>query len=917
MLSKMGPFQSCVRQIQCHRSIQKNCDPYAPSFLFGFSHLEIWQPTTMSSSTVRKRSYLPEAKKLVGKMYSTVESQAHGMDESEISGVLMRKDHPYTIQSRVRMFEPSPSNQEERLMISPKRVEFQDDRQESISKTRLDEKDDSAQGREEVVDIPQSSRSTHRLSRMRRLQQMHRQQNNQDTSDDSPDNFVHKKDAKILHTVASQDQPEGMIKTASHAEELSSHSKEDVSLENTTTKPRQTDEPLDQPPQKERKASRLERLRKFLENENQPVPLSNDADTYETNSKPLSKYHIQDGPPVTHQKNPSATECREEEKDNAIDNHMDKFAHFREKSILEKDYSAQRSQTPQPIRSRAFGAAGSLYHESQRSKTPEPRRPSLRDMFHSKSFGSFSASKKSSRTKKVSTRTSSESLIFDATMACPMFPAMIKGPEDDPSQSSINESEKSRKASGQDGNQNEQAMGSVHSPEEDSPEAQEMDRRNVAKDEAPKSRNDPLKDETRDKSKDQATNPINEDEKMPNASHVAFNKNEADMQMAYFSDPKESSTNIGVPRDENMSIAVGENIHNSQEEADMSYEDQPFHERDDMVDKQKHLDEDPAQGITSIIPENTQVKEDTKTEQSESDEKDEIYHSHDFSPEAQLRQQEDSDEAKQLPDSNEQYIENHDSPNELKAQKTMKQAYALSELGVQFLREGKLDEAKLALSKALCIRKELAPEESLSDLLLNLGTLANFMHLEEYSVSLHMYRHALDDLKAHDGPKSEIANALYNIGRVEVQRNQWGAAVSTLGEARLLSTEVYGQNHLHTAQVLDLLGIAFWNLAMFEAAYDCFHGSLNVHLHLYGRDHEETANSMYNIGMARECQQNLEVALIAYSDAQQVYENIKVPPDHPGLEAARMSIANIEKVLWEREAASQAHVRKFGIGRDY
>lgn len=235
-------------------------------------------------------------------------------------------------------------------------------------------------------------------------------------------------------------------------------------------------------------------------------------------------------------------------------------------------------------------------------------------------------------------------------------------------------------------------------------------------------------------------------------------------------------------------------------------------------------------------------------------------------------------------------------------------ALTLSNLGSVYLQQNNLLEAETVLLESLELKRRLAPQMVVADTLNNLG---NCMNLRgELEASLIYYEDALDDSRTKKGKPYDEINALFNIGRLEIQRQHWTKAMMALNEACGMAKEVHGTNHAFVAQTLDLMGFAQLSTSKFDAAMVSFTGALAIYRRLHGPMHFEVANSLFNVGMVREAKGELNDSWEAYTTARDLYSRIGTPSDHPGFAAVRRSINTIEKAMQARERSAAKKSRK-------
>lgn len=222
-------------------------------------------------------------------------------------------------------------------------------------------------------------------------------------------------------------------------------------------------------------------------------------------------------------------------------------------------------------------------------------------------------------------------------------------------------------------------------------------------------------------------------------------------------------------------------------------------------------------------------------------------------------------------------------------------ALTLGNLGSVYLQQNNLVEAERVLQESLEIKKKIAPSMIMADTLNNLGNCANLRG--EHEASLIYYEDALDDIRSKNGRRPDEINALFNIGRLEIQRQHWTKALIALNEACRMARDHYGTNHVFVAQTLDLMGFVQLSTNKMDSSMVSFTGSLAIYRRLYGPLHVEVANSLFNVGMVREAKGDYADAWEAYTTARDLYSRLGTEHEHPGFATVRRSIANIEKTI--------------------
>jgi tetratricopeptide (TPR) repeat protein len=220
-------------------------------------------------------------------------------------------------------------------------------------------------------------------------------------------------------------------------------------------------------------------------------------------------------------------------------------------------------------------------------------------------------------------------------------------------------------------------------------------------------------------------------------------------------------------------------------------------------------------------------------------------------------------------------------------------ANTLSNLGPTYIKKGNFKEAESVLNEALSLKRRLAPALSCAEILNNLGVCANVRgDLDE---SLRCYQEALVDVRKHDGSRKDIADFLFNIGRLEVQKKDWKNAHRNLDETYKLSKEVYGETHIFVAHTLELIGLVAISIEDYDDAMVSFTSALSIFRQNFGPCHADVANALFNVGMIREVRNELSDSWEAFSTARDLYNKLGTNKDDPRLQELRRSIANVEK----------------------
>jgi tetratricopeptide (TPR) repeat protein len=229
-------------------------------------------------------------------------------------------------------------------------------------------------------------------------------------------------------------------------------------------------------------------------------------------------------------------------------------------------------------------------------------------------------------------------------------------------------------------------------------------------------------------------------------------------------------------------------------------------------------------------------------------------------------------------------------------------AHTLGNIGAVYLRQGKLLLANEALEDALGMKVRLIAKQKRSgqksEMLLaeTMNNLGNVAYLRgDYTTSLKYYRTTLKDLRVHKGPQKDLANALHNIGRINIHHKEWDAALSVLTECNRIERVVYGPDHILLADTHQLIGFVHLTSSNLDAAMRSFSEALSILRTVYGPVHADVATCLFNIGMVREARGNLKDAWEVYTKARDIYNRLRLEDTHRGLKAARRSIANVEQ----------------------
>jgi tetratricopeptide (TPR) repeat protein len=222
-------------------------------------------------------------------------------------------------------------------------------------------------------------------------------------------------------------------------------------------------------------------------------------------------------------------------------------------------------------------------------------------------------------------------------------------------------------------------------------------------------------------------------------------------------------------------------------------------------------------------------------------------------------------------------------------------ALTLSNIGAVHLQQGNLEKAEKALESSLEIKHRLAPDMIVADTLNNLGNCANLRG--DYDKSMFYYKESWNDLRRKHGQRVDIANALFNMGRLEIQQQRWESALKILSQAYHLNREVYGADHIYLAQTLDLVGFVHVQTGNFDTALVSVTSALGIYRTTHGPLNTDVANALFNVGMVQELGGDLTDAWDSYTASRDIYTRLSTDNEDRGFKMVRRSIAIVERVI--------------------
>ena len=247
----------------------------------------------------------------------------------------------------------------------------------------------------------------------------------------------------------------------------------------------------------------------------------------------------------------------------------------------------------------------------------------------------------------------------------------------------------------------------------------------------------------------------------------------------------------------------------------------------------------------------------------------------------------------------------------------------LATIGSIYLRLHQYQPAAESLGKALRMmqqskikcetnidRKMFKIDDCLVRVLNDLGTAKFFQG--NYRTSLRCYWGATKIAKAQDGGcnKKELANSLYNIGRISVLQKDYSMALKTLNESLLLQKSLQGEKSVEIVDTLNLIGFVLFSTRFFDRAISTFTEALSIVTSNFGPVHEKVAVSLINVGMVLEIECEYKEALRCFSTAEAVCKKVGVTGKNSIMRTAVRSADDIRRQLSFVEGAKQFPEKK-------
>jgi len=257
-------------------------------------------------------------------------------------------------------------------------------------------------------------------------------------------------------------------------------------------------------------------------------------------------------------------------------------------------------------------------------------------------------------------------------------------------------------------------------------------------------------------------------------------------------------------------------------------------------------------------------------------------------------------------------------------------AKTLANIGSVYLRQDRYQHAIQSLENAVRMmrrskrnhetnknneQQKIQTNVPLARALNNLGT-AKFLK-GDHKASLECYWEAVRDAKKYSGRsnKKELANSLYNIGRISVLQKDYSMALKTLNESLCLQKKLHGETRIELVDTLNLIGFVHHSIGVCDRAIFVFTEALSIVTACFGSVHEKVAVSLINVGMVLEKEGDLDEALRCFSTAQDVCEKVGLNETNATMYTAIRSANDIRRELAAlAQEAEPSHQKKENRG---
>jgi tetratricopeptide (TPR) repeat protein len=258
-------------------------------------------------------------------------------------------------------------------------------------------------------------------------------------------------------------------------------------------------------------------------------------------------------------------------------------------------------------------------------------------------------------------------------------------------------------------------------------------------------------------------------------------------------------------------------------------------------------------------------------------------------------------------------------------------ANTLADIGLIYLRQDRHENAVEVFENAVrMMRRSKIKHETnddgenvqtdapLAGVLNNLGT-AKFIQ-GDHQASLECYWEAVKDAMTNDGGSNtkELANSLYNIGRISVLHKDYSMALDTLNKSLRLEKRLHGEKSIEIFDTLSLIGFSYYSTGKFDQAIFVFTDALAVATACLGSVNEKVAVSLINVGMVLEKEGDLDEALRCFSTAREVCKKAGLDEKNGTMHTATRSANDIlrKSSVVPKPKSSPPKVGEMSVARD-
>ncbi len=244
---------------------------------------------------------------------------------------------------------------------------------------------------------------------------------------------------------------------------------------------------------------------------------------------------------------------------------------------------------------------------------------------------------------------------------------------------------------------------------------------------------------------------------------------------------------------------------------------------------------------------------------------------------------------------------------------TEQDARQLNELAEMLYQQGKYQEARPLMQRALAIReKVLGPEHP--DTAGSLNKLAMlYFTLGQYDQALPLYRRALAINKKVLGPEHpDTATSLNNLAELYITLGQYDQALPLHQRALAISEKVLGPEHADTATSLNNLAALYSTLGQYDQALPLYQRALVIREKVLGLEHADTATSLNNLAVLYRTLGQYDQALPLYQRALAITERV-LGLEHADTATSLNNLAVLYRTLGQYDQALPLYQRALAI----